>query len=151
MTITRCPTTFGTGATLNQSSTNDALRHHPVAVTWFNEMYDDGAAPREHYAAYAEWLASKPADFMLQKQKEADTLYARHGITFAVYGDESGVERAIPFDIIPRIMQPGAWKKINTGACQRLRALNAFLKDIYHGQEILRAGVVPGDQVLGNK
>src|ERR1700675_1582914 len=105
MTVTSSPTTFGIGATLNQPSTNDALRHPPVAVTWFNEMYDDGAAPREHYAAYAEWLASKPLEFMLQKQKEADALYTRHGITFAVYGDETGVERSIPFDIIPRILR----------------------------------------------
>jgi len=121
-----------------------------VAVTWFNEMYDDNAVPREHYAAYAEWLASKPLEFMLQKQKEADALYARHGITFAVYGDETGVERSIPFDIIPRILRPGAWKKLSDGCCQRVRALNAFLKDIYHGQEIIKAGIIPAQQVLGN-
>jgi uncharacterized circularly permuted ATP-grasp superfamily protein len=88
---------------------------------------------------------------MLQKQKEADTLYARLGITFAVYGDESGVERSIPFDIIPRIMPSPAWKKIAEGACQRVRALNAFLNDIYHRQEIIHAGIVPVQQILGNK
>ena len=99
---------------------------------WFNEMYGDDGAPREHYAVYANWLGSKPAEFMLQKQKEADTLYARQGITFAVYGDDTGVERSIPFDIIPRILRPGAWKVLSEGCCQRVRALNAFLKDIYH-------------------
>ena len=150
MNITTSPTTFGTGATLNQPSTNDALRHHPVAVSWFNEMYDDDAEPRKHYAPYAEWLASKPLEFMLQKQKEANALYTRHGITFAVYGDETGIERSIPFDIIPRILRPGAWKKLSDGCCQRVRALNAFLKDIYHDQEIIKAGIIPAQQVLGN-
>ena len=125
--------------------------HGATAPTrWFNEMYDDLGVPRDHYATYAEWLGSKPADFMLQKQKEADTLYARLGITFAVYGDETGVERSIPFDIIPRILRPGAWKMLSDGCCQRVRALNAFLKDIYHDQEIIKAGIIPASQVLGN-
>src|SRR3954471_15771070 len=121
-----------------------------TALRWFNEMYDDGGLPREHYGAYAEWLGSKPVEFMLQKQKEADTLYARQGITFAVYGDEGGVERSIPFDIIPRIMRPGAWKVLSDGCIQRVRALNAFLKDIYHGQEIIKSGIIPEQQILGN-
>ena len=118
---------------------------------FYNEMYEEDGRVRPHYEPYSRWLEGTAVEHLLQKQREADALYTRLGITFAVYGDESGVERAIPFDIIPRIMQPGAWKKINEGACQRLRALNAFLKDIYHGQEILRAGVIPGEQVLGNK
>ena len=117
---------------------------------FYNEMYETDGRVRPHYEAYARWLDDTPADYLLQKQREADALYARLGITFAVYGEESGVERAIPFDIIPRIVQSRAWKKINDGACQRLRALNAFLKDVYHGQEILRAGLIPGAQVLGN-
>ncbi|HSD99884.1 MAG TPA: circularly permuted type 2 ATP-grasp protein [Burkholderiales bacterium] len=114
-------------------------------------MYRKDGAIRQHYGAYAEWLDAKSTDYLLQKQREADTLFTRLGITFAVYGDETGVERAIPFDIIPRIIQAGAWRKIQDGACQRVRALNAFLRDIYHGQDILRAGVVPAEQVLGNK
>jgi uncharacterized circularly permuted ATP-grasp superfamily protein len=116
--------------------------------------YDEMRAPdgvvRAHYRAYADWLDGKPSDFLPQKQREADALYTRLGITFAVYGDESGTERSIPFDIIPRIIRPNAWKIINDGACQRVRALNAFLKDIYHGQEILKAGIIPAAQVTGN-
>ncbi len=118
---------------------------------FYNEMYEADGGARPHYGPYAEWLNGTAVEYLLQKQREADALYTRLGITFAVYGDESGVERAIPFDIIPRIMQPGAWKKIDDGVCQRLRALNAFLKDIYHGQEILRAGIIPAEHVLGNK
>ena len=105
---------------------------------------------RPHYRAYAEWLAEKTPDFLPQKQREANALYTRQGITFAVYGDESGTERSIPFDIIPRIIRPAAWKIINDGACQRVRALNAFLKDVYHDQEIIKAGIIPAAQVTGN-
>ncbi len=105
---------------------------------------------RSHYRTYAEWLEGKPADFMQQKQREANALYTRLGITFAVYGDESGTERSIPFDIIPRIIRPAAWKIISEGACQRVRALNAFLKDVYHDQEIIKAGIIPAAQVTGN-
>ena len=118
---------------------------------FYNEMYQKDGVIRRHYGAYAEWLDGKTTDYLLQKQREADALFTRLGITFAVYGDETGVERAIPFDIIPRILQAGAWRKIQDGACQRVRALNAFLGDIYHGQDILRAGVIPAEQVLGNK
>ena len=114
-------------------------------------MYGKTGAARPHYQTYAAWLANKPIDFLLQKQREADTLFTRLGITFAVYGDEGGVERSIPFDIIPRVMRASAWKIITEGACQRVRALNAFLNDIYHGQDIIRAGLIPERQVLGNK
>jgi uncharacterized circularly permuted ATP-grasp superfamily protein len=116
----------------------------------FDEMNDAANVVRLHYQAYAEWLEGKPADFMQQKQREADALYTRLGITFAVYGDESGTERSIPFDIIPRIIRPAAWKIISDGACQRVRALNAFLKDIYNDQEIVKAGIMPAAQITGN-
>ena len=116
----------------------------------YDEMHAADRSIRPHYRAYSDWLNDRPADFLMQKQREADALYTRLGITFAVYGDESGTERSIPFDIIPRIIRPAAWKIVNDGACQRVRALNAFLKDIYHGQEILKAGIIPEEQVTGN-
>ena len=117
----------------------------------YNEMYEADGAVRPHYQSYSDWLKDKPLEFILQKQREADTLFTRLGITFAVYGDEGGVERSIPFDIIPRIIRMEAWKTVSDGACQRVRALNAFLKDIYHGQEIIKAGIIPEQQILGNK
>jgi uncharacterized circularly permuted ATP-grasp superfamily protein len=116
----------------------------------YDEMRTADGTIRPHYRSHTEWLADKPADFLPQKQREANALYTRLGITFAVYGDESGAERSIPFDIIPRIIRPDAWKMISDGACQRVRALNAFLKDVYHGQEILKAGIIPAEQVLNN-
>ncbi len=122
-----------------------------ISPAFYNEMYREAGAVHAHYQSYAQWLEGKPIEFLLQKQREADTLFTRLGITFAVYGDEGGVERSIPFDIIPRVLRAEAWKTISDGACQRVRALNAFLKDIYHGQEIIKAGVIPEQQVLGNK
>ena len=116
----------------------------------YDEMRAADGSARRHYRAYAEWLDGKPQDFLPQKQREADALYTRQGITFAVYGDESGTERSIPFDIIPRIIRPAAWKIISDGACQRVRALNAFLKDVYHDQEIIKAGIIPEAQITGN-
>ena len=117
----------------------------------YNEMYREDGTVRAHYEAYSDWLKDKPLDFIQQKQREADTLFTRLGITFAVYGDEGGVERSIPFDIIPRIIRAKAWQTISDGACQRVRALNAFLKDIYHDQNIIKAGIIPEQQILGNK
>ena len=116
----------------------------------YDEMRDAGGGIRPHYRAHDAWLKDKPPDFLKQKQREANALYTRLGITFAVYGDESGTERSIPFDIIPRIIRPAAWKIISEGACQRVRALNAFLNDVYHDQEIIKAGIVPESQVIGH-
>jgi uncharacterized circularly permuted ATP-grasp superfamily protein len=105
---------------------------------------------REHYQALAHWLAETPAERLTEKRREADLLFHRVGITFAVYGDEQGAERLIPFDTIPRIIQKAEWDLLVKGLKQRVTALNRFLHDIYHEQEILKAGVIPAEQVLTN-
>jgi len=86
----------------------------------------------------------------VQKRAEADALFHRLGITFAVYGENEGTERLIPFDVVPRILPAQEWAKLEAGLKQRVRALNAFIADIYHDQQILNAGVIPADQILGN-
>ena len=105
---------------------------------------------RAHYLRYAEWLAAQPADRLAQKRAEADALFHRVGITFAVYGQEEGAERLIPFDIVPRVLPLEEWIRLEGGLKQRVRALNAFIHDIYHDQQILKAGIVPAEQVLCN-
>ncbi len=105
---------------------------------------------RPHFARIAEWLAETPAKRVAEKRREADLLFHRVGITFAVYGDEAGAERLIPFDTIPRIIPKAEWEELAKGLKQRADALNRFLHDIYHGQAILKAGVIPPDQVLKN-
>ncbi|AUM00288.1 hypothetical protein B4966_09000 [Rhodocyclaceae bacterium] len=118
---------------------------------YYNEMTDEAGRVRAHYAAYASWLSEMPEERLAQKRAEADALFHRYGITFAVYGDkDAGTERLIPFDIIPRIIPADEWQMLAAGLCQRVRALNLFIRDIYHDQAILKAGRIPAEQVLNN-
>lgn len=102
----------------------------------------------EVYKIYDAWL-SKQTSFDA-KNKLADLIFRRIGITFAVYGEQSGVERLIPFDPIPRILSSSEWEKINAGVCQRVKALNAFLNDIYTSKKILKENIIPSDLILQN-
>jgi len=109
---------------------------------------------RPHYRHFSDWLARQPEPVMANKRAEADMIFRRVGITFAVYGDKdesnSGTERTIPFDVIPRIFPASEWATLEKGLRQRVSALNRFLHDIYHGQDIIRAGVIPPEQVYEN-
>jgi uncharacterized circularly permuted ATP-grasp superfamily protein len=124
----------------------------------FDEMHagTPGApdAVREPYRTYARWLADQPADVMQQRREEAELIFRRVGITFAVYGakDEggSGTERLIPFDLIPRIIPAAEWREMRRGLVQRVTALNRFIHDVYHDQAILKAGIVPAGQIERN-
>jgi len=109
----------------------------------------DGAI-RPPYQAFAGWLERTAGDRIKQKREEAERAFHRVGITFAVYGEESGSERLIPFDIVPRIISGEEWKVLDRGLRQRVQALNAFLHDVYHDQAILKAGIVPSERVLKN-
>jgi len=117
----------------------------------FNEMTTPDGTVRKHYAGVAEWIAATSPDRIRQMREAANMLFHRVGITFAVYGEEAGGERLIPFDMLPHIIPGEEWRKLERGLRQRVQALNAFLKDVYHGQEILRAGRIPADRVLQNK
>ena len=116
---------------------------------FFNEMTDAGST-REHYREFCRWLEQQPADSVARKRAEADLSFRRVGITFAVYGDDAGTERLIPFDIIPRIIPAHEWAILERGLAQRVQALNMFLHDIYHGQDIIRAGIIPAEQIFRN-
>ncbi|HEY0589676.1 MAG TPA: circularly permuted type 2 ATP-grasp protein [Pseudoduganella sp.] len=117
--------------------------------SFFNEMTDAGST-REHYREFCRWLEQQPADSVARKRAEADLSFRRVGITFAVYGDDAGTERLIPFDIIPRIIPAHEWAMLERGLAQRVQALNMFLHDIYHGQDIIRAGIIPAEQIFRN-
>ena len=120
----------------------------------FDEMRADADTVREHYRGYDRWLARQPNDVMLSRREEAEVIFRRVGITFAVYGakDESGHgnERLIPFDLIPRVIPSHEWLEMEKGLAQRVTALNRFIHDVYHGQEIIKAGHVPAEQILDN-
>jgi uncharacterized circularly permuted ATP-grasp superfamily protein len=117
---------------------------------FYNEMFLPDGSVRPHYQPFADWLAGTEPDRIAQKRAEADVMFHRVGITFAVYGEESGTERLIPFDIVPRIIPAREWLMLEQGLRQRVKTLNAFLHDIYHDQEIIKAGIVPPEKVLGN-
>jgi uncharacterized circularly permuted ATP-grasp superfamily protein len=116
----------------------------------YDEMRGADGEVRAHFRALADWLAETPAERVAEKRREADLLFHRVGITFAVYGDDAGAERLIPFDTIPRVIPKNEWDELAKGLRQRVAALNRFLHDIYHKQEILKAGVIPAEQVLAN-
>ena len=111
----------------------------------YDEMYAPDGRVRPHYAAYSDWLVRQPDDALRQKRAEADSLFHRVGITFAVYGEQEGNERLIPFDIVPRVLSAAEWQTLAAGLRQRVRALNSFVADIYHEQDILRAAVIAAD------
>ena len=124
-----------------------------------DEMHDtapDGSLGpvRSHYRSYHAWLSRQSHQLMADRQQEAEMVFRRVGITFAVYGDKdaegAGTERLIPFDLIPRIIPAHEWRELQQGLVQRVTALNRFIHDIYHEQEILRAGLMPREMVLGN-
>jgi uncharacterized circularly permuted ATP-grasp superfamily protein len=121
-----------------------------ISESAFNEMRE-GSRVREAYSALDHWLGEVPPDRLVQRRDEADRIFRRRGITFAVYGDTSGgAERLIPFDVIPRILRRAEWDRLSAGCIQRVRALNMFLEDIYGKQEILKAGKIPAQEILGN-
>jgi uncharacterized circularly permuted ATP-grasp superfamily protein len=105
---------------------------------------------RAHYRALSQWLKAQDADTLRARREEAELLFRRVGITFAVYGDDDGTERTIPFDIVPRVFPAQEWATLERGLAQRVQALNQFLHDVYHDQHILKAGVIPAEQVLNN-
>ncbi|HEY8084157.1 MAG TPA: circularly permuted type 2 ATP-grasp protein [Methylophilaceae bacterium] len=111
--------------------------------SFFDEMSAPDGAVRPLYNAFDQWLTNVSHSQLTQKSREAELLFRRVGITFNVYGEDAGAERLIPFDVIPRILAASEWQRLSDGAIQRVRALNMFLHDLYHGQEIIKAGVVP--------
>ena len=119
----------------------------------FDEMHAQNQLTREHYQTYARWLAEQPEASMRSRREEAEVIFRRVGITFAVYGDKDsgeGTERLIPFDLIPRVIPAHEWQQMEAGLRQRVNALNRFIADVYHDQEILKAGIVPEAQIINN-
>jgi uncharacterized circularly permuted ATP-grasp superfamily protein len=116
----------------------------------FDEMRGDGETLRPIYTDVARWFDSVPPDMIANRRAEAEAFFRRIGITFAVYGDEQGTERIIPFDIMPRILSHAEWTRLAAGLEQRVNALNAFIGDVYGAREIVKAGIVPEDLVLTN-
>jgi uncharacterized circularly permuted ATP-grasp superfamily protein len=117
----------------------------------FDEMYASDGSVRAPYEKVADWIRSVGVDPLRVRQREAEAIFRKIGITFAVYGEGGDPERLIPFDLIPRVFGASEWRRLSRGIKQRSRALNAFLYDVYHRGEILRAGIVPEELVYRNE
>ena len=113
-------------------------------------MLDAADRPRPPYAAYHDWFSGENLKDLRRKSAEAEAFFRRIGITFNVYGQKEADERLIPFDIVPRIISAREWATLERGIEQRVRAINAFLHDIYHRQEIIRAGRIPQEIISKN-
>ena len=117
----------------------------------FDEMLGPDGAARGPYGDFADWFAAAQPDHLRSKAQEAEAFFRKTGITFNVYGSDDADERLIPFDIVPRIVSAREWRRLSRGIEQRVRAINAFLHDIYHRQEILRAGRIPTAMIAQNE
>ncbi|MFM1806368.1 MAG: hypothetical protein RL212_627 [Pseudomonadota bacterium] len=115
-----------------------------------NRDFKNSTLARSHYKQFSTWLSAQSDTYLSGRREEADLMFRRVGITFAVYGESGGTERTIPFDIVPRIFPASEWSRLEQGLRQRVTALNMFLHDVYHEQHILKAGVIPKEQVVNN-
>src|SRR5467141_5305927 len=106
---------------------------------------------RPAYGELFRWLSEVPPDVLDYRRREAEVLFRRIGITFAVYGEADAQERLIPFDVLPRILAAAEWDILRAGLEQRVKAINHYIRDIYTRREILKAGVVPEDLVFQNR
>jgi uncharacterized circularly permuted ATP-grasp superfamily protein len=132
------------------TSIGGAMKDRPSRPAAFDEMRDSAGGIRSQYQAFERWHQEQSAEAMAVRRLEADLSFRRVGITFSVAGDAAGTERLIPFDLIPRVIPADEWRHLEAGLKQRVRALNMFIHDIYHGHDIVRAGIVPAEQVFLN-
>jgi uncharacterized circularly permuted ATP-grasp superfamily protein len=132
------------------------VRAPPAVATydvgpWWDEMFRRDGTYRDHYAALAARLETLSPQDVARRQLAAELSFQARGITFAVNQDPEGIEKIIPFDLIPRLITPEEWQRIERGLEQRVRALNLFLHDVYHEQRILTSGLIPPELILGAK
>ncbi len=136
---------------LNDMSHHSQHLFGQIKSQFFNELTDDSTLPTETTQHLEAWLAQHSLTTLQQLNDSAKTHFLYQGITFNVYGEDSGIERTIPFDLIPRIIARKQWNHIAQGCTQRVKALNLFLDDIYHDRHILKEGIIPELQVLSHE
>ena len=145
------PVTGNILGTLNDMSHHSQHLFGQIKSQFFNELTDDSTLPTETTQHLEAWLAQHSLTTLQQLNDSAKTHFLYQGITFNVYGEDSGIERTIPFDLIPRIIARKQWNHIAQGCTQRVKALNLFLDDIYHDRHILKEGIIPELQVLSHE
>lgn len=119
--------------------------------TFFDEMMQADGSIRPHYERFVKHFSTVRPEEFDAKRTAVDLAFLRQGVTFNVYGDSQGTERIFPFDLVPRIIPAREWEHLEAGLVQRITALNLFLHDIYHEQNILRDGTIPAHYVMSAK
>ncbi len=117
----------------------------------YDELFEARGTPRAGTKILIDRLQSFPEGELQKRQRAAEVALFNMGVTFTVYGNESGIEKIFPFDIIPRIIEPDDWELIERGLKQRIYALNLFIDDIYNDQKIIKDGVIPTELLVGGK
>src|ERR1700733_4565227 len=130
--------------------TSELLNNYLVDTHTWDEMYTSRSV-RPQYEGVVDFLQQMSIEELNKKEELAKRLFMSQGITFTVYSSGEGIEKIFPFDIIPRIITANEWRYIETGIKQRLKALNLFLKDVYHNQFILKDGIVPVEMVYSSQ
>ena len=118
---------------------------------FFDEMIGEDGRPRAAAHPLCKDIETLPDGELALRQKSAERALIQAGITFNVYSDNQGVEKTLPFDLIPRIVSSAEWSRIDRGLKQRIQALNLFINDIYHDQKIVKDGVIPRELIASSK
>ena len=128
-----------------------SLFEHYTLDGFYDEMFQSAGVPRRHYRSLYATLESLTAVDFKRRAQMAENSMLNQGVTFTVYGDNQGLEKTMPVDLVPRIITNSEWAQIERGLIQRLRTLNLFLHDVYHDQKILKDGVVPRELIVNAK
>jgi uncharacterized circularly permuted ATP-grasp superfamily protein len=131
------------------ASRKGILKDYDAGSFWC-ELTGRRGKPARHADVVRKRLSVLKSDELQQRASDAERELFNLGITFTVYSDSDAIDRILPFDVIPRVLSPDDWLRIDTGVQQRVTAINLFIEDIYHDQKILKDGVVPSDLILGN-
>ncbi|HEY8994632.1 MAG TPA: circularly permuted type 2 ATP-grasp protein, partial [Lacunisphaera sp.] len=119
--------------------------------SFYDEMMSGAGQVRSHYQHFLRHFATVSPEEFQAKRSAVDLAFLRQGVTFNVYGDSQGTERIFPFDLVPRIIPASEWEQLEAGLIQRITALNLFLHDIYHEQNIIKDGTIPAHYVMSAK
>lgn len=119
--------------------------------TYYDELLETDNSPKPASKLLLEYLNSLPLSELKDMQKNAEAAIAQMGVSFTVYSDKGNIDRLWPFDLLPRVIAEQEWKQVSKGLKQRLKALNAFIEDIYNEQNILKEGIVPSEIILSSK
>jgi uncharacterized circularly permuted ATP-grasp superfamily protein len=116
-----------------------------------DELIDKNLLPRDIAKPLLDYLASMDETELAARKQAVDAAILAMGITFTIYSDAGNIDRAWPFDIVPRIISSKEWDSIQEGLKQRLTAMNMFINDLYNEQKIVKDGIFPIEVLSGSK